>query len=322
MSDAISASTTAPSLVPSSILSMTGFASAQGAGAGFAWVWDLRSVNAKGLDLRLRVPDWITGLEPALRLALAPVAARGAVTLSLRVARDAAAGEGGQGKARLNMAALDQVMAALALIETRAHATGVSVAPASSADILVLRGVYDPADPETDGTTDAARLLPLVMADVPGLLAAFQAARAAEGAALRAVLDRQIATIAGLVAAASAAAAARAPEAARNLAAALARVTAQTDAVDPARLAQELALIAVKTDVTEELDRLRAHTDQARALLAAPGPVGKRLDFLMQEFNREANTLCSKAQSLDLTRIGLDLKTVIDQMREQVQNVE
>ncbi len=300
-------------MIRSKIRSMTGFATFRGAGMGFSWVWDLRSVNAKGLDLRLRVPDWVEGLEPALRAATARVASRGAVSLSLRLTRDA-----GGGALTLNAGLLEQVMTALAQIETRAHATGVSVAPASSAEILALRGVFDASEPEVDG----AALLPSLMADVPALLSAFDAARASEGAALAAVLTRQIDEIAALTDAATDAARARTTDAERALSAALGRVMAVTDAVDPARLAQELALIAVKTDVTEELDRLRAHIDQARGLIAGSDPVGRRLDFLMQEFNREANTLCSKAQSPGLTRIGLDLKTVIDQMREQVQNVE
>lgn len=295
------------------IRSMTGFATRRGAGGGFTWVWDLRSVNAKGLDLRLRVPDWIAGLEPALRAQLATGATRGALSLTLRLTREA-----GSGGASLNAALLDQVMAALARIEQRAQDLGVSVGPASSADILTLRGMFDAAEPEVDG----AAILPLLMADLPALLADFDASRAAEGAALAGILTRQIDSIAALTAAATDAAMARSAEAAQSLSAALGRVVAVTDAADPARLAQELALIAVKTDVTEELDRLTAHIAQARALIAGTDPVGRRLDFLMQEFNREANTLCSKSQSTQLTQIGLDLKTVIDQMREQVQNVE
>ena len=132
----------------------------------------------------------------------------------------------------------------------------------------------------------------------------------------------QLDQIASLTADAKAQAGARREEARASLAEALARVMDSIDSVDETRLTQELALIAVKNDVTEELDRLGAHVDAARLLLAEPGAVGRKFDFLMQEFMREANTLCSKAQSLALTRIGLDLKTVIDQMREQVQNVE
>jgi uncharacterized protein (TIGR00255 family) len=140
--------------------------------------------------------------------------------------------------------------------------------------------------------------------------------------ALARVIGDQIDRIASLTAEAATLAAARRDTAAASLRAALARLLEAADGLDEGRIAQELALLAVKTDVTEELDRLTAHVAAARALLAEAGPVGRKLDFLMQEFMREANTLCSKAQALDLTRIGLDLKTVMDQMREQVQNVE
>ena len=160
------------------------------------------------------------------------------------------------------------------------------------------------------------------MADLPGLLADFQAMRASEGAALQGVIAGQLDQIAGLVAQAATEAAARRDAQATALREAMARVLANAEGVDEARLAQELALLAVRNDVTEEIDRLTAHVAAARALLADGGQVGRKFDFLVQEFMREANTLCSKAQSLALTRIGLDLKTLIDQMREQVQNVE
>jgi uncharacterized protein (TIGR00255 family) len=150
----------------------------------------------------------------------------------------------------------------------------------------------------------------------------FAAMRQAEGGALRVVILGQIDTIATLTRDAQSETQARAEDQARTLRDSLARLLSETDVVDENRLTQELALLAVKTDVTEELDRLTAHVAAAKGQLADAAPVGRRLDFLMQEFMREANTLCSKAQSLRLTRIGLDLKTVIDQMREQVQNVE
>jgi uncharacterized protein (TIGR00255 family) len=160
------------------------------------------------------------------------------------------------------------------------------------------------------------------MADFETVLADFRKMRQAEGRALQGVIEGQLAQIAALVDQIAAATEARAADLASTLRANLARVLDNADGVDPQRVAQELALIAVKADVTEEVDRLRAHIDAARALLDAPEPVGRKLDFLMQEFNREANTLCSKSQHKALTRIGLDLKTVIDQMREQVQNIQ
>jgi uncharacterized protein (TIGR00255 family) len=203
-------------------------------------------------------------------------------------------------------------------VEAAALSAGVTLRPATAADVLTLRGVLDAQAQEIDTTPLRAALL----ADLPPLLTDFTAMRATEGAALATVIGAQIDRIAALTRDAQHEATLRSATQADSLRDNLARTLAATDAVDEGRLAQELALMAVKTDVTEELDRLHAHVDAARAHLADPAPMGRKLDFLMQEFMREANTLCSKAQSLALTRIGLDLKTVIDQMREQVQNVE
>lgn len=295
-------------------VSMTGFAAGKGQGAGASWIWDLRSVNGKGLDLRLRVPDWIDGLEPALRAELARALGRGNVSLSLRVTREAAESDA----LRINHLALRAVLGGLATVEAAAMGAGVTLRQPTAADVLGFRGVVEAGVADEDTTALRAAIL----ADLPALLADFAAMRAAEGAALAGVIGAQLDRIEALVAEALPAAETRRAAQAEALAAAVARVIAATDAADPARLAQELALLAVKTDITEELDRLRAHIAAARALLADAGPVGRKFDFLVQEFMREANTLCSKAQHLDLTRIGLDLKTVIDQMREQVQNVE
>ena len=296
------------------ITSMTGFAAGRGAGLGHSWVWDIRSVNGKGLDLRLRVPDWIDGLEPALRAGLQTAVSRGNVSLTLKLSRD------GQGTEPLgvNEAALRAVLQALARVEAGAAAAGVTLGRATAADVLGMRGVLDATVVEADtGPLRAA-----ILADLPGLLAAFGAMRQAEGAALQTVVTAQLDQIADLAARAVTEAAARRVAQGVTLREALARVMTAAEGVDETRLAQELAMIAVKTDVQEELDRLAAHVAAARALLVEDGPVGRKLDFLMQEFMREANTLCSKAQAMALTRIGLDLKTTIDQMREQVQNVE
>ncbi|MBL8563744.1 MAG: YicC family protein [Gemmobacter sp.] len=295
-------------------ISMTGFAAGRGQGAGAAWVWDMRSVNGKGLDLRLRVPDWIDGLELALRGEISRAMSRGNVSLTLRVTRDAPEAEA----LRLNPASLRAVLAALAQVEAVSMEVGVTLAQPSPADVLTFRGVVEAGAAEED----TAPLRAAILADLPGLLAEFTAMRAAEGAALQTVIAGQLDEIARLTEAAAVQTEARKASQLDSLREAMARLMAAQDQADPARLAQELALIAVKTDVTEELDRLRAHLAAARALLAETGSVGRKFDFLMQEFMREANTLCSKAQDIALTRIGLDLKTVIDQMREQVQNVE
>ena len=296
-------------------ISMTGFAARKGQGAGHGWAWDIRSVNGKGLDLRLRVPDWIDGLEIGLRGILTAALHRGNVSLSLKVTRDGV--EGGDGL-RVNPPALAQVLAALKQIEDAAMAAGVTLGQPTGADVLAVRGVLDAGSADFD----AGPLRAALLADFPGLLQDFNAMRAAEGLALHGVVAAQLDRIAALALDAVREAHARRDTAASTLRDSLARVLANAEGVDETRLAQELALIAVKNDVTEELDRLSAHVNAARALLTETGQVGRKFDFLMQEFMREANTLCSKSQSLALTRIGLDLKTVIDQMREQVQNVE
>jgi uncharacterized protein (TIGR00255 family) len=296
-------------------ISMTGFAARKGQALGYTWVWDIRSVNGKGLDLRLRLPDWIDGLELSVRAELQKALGRGNVSLTLKVAREGGADEAGL---RLNQAALMAVLQALRQVEDVAMGVGVTLGQPTAADVLGVRGVLD----SNTADEDTGPLRAALLADLPGLLADFAGMRAAEGAALKGVIATQLAEITRLTQAAKAEADARRAISASQLREALARVLDNADGVDEARLAQELAMIAVKTDVTEELDRLAAHVDAAAALLAEAGPVGRKFDFLMQEFMREANTLCSKAQALNLTRIGLDLKTVIDQMREQVQNVE
>jgi uncharacterized protein (TIGR00255 family) len=271
-------------------------------------------VNGKGLDLRLRLPDWIEGLEPAVRAELSRALSRGNVALTLKVARDA----GAAGALRVNPGALADALSALREVEAAAMAAGVTLRQASQAEVLGFRGVAEgPAEDEDTGPLRAA-----LMADLPALIADFAASRAAEGAALAGIVAAQADRIAALLGEGRAEAEARRPAAAEALRAALARVMEGAAEADPARIAQELALLAVKSDVTEELDRLTAHVAAARALLADTGPVGRKFEFLNQEFLREANTLCSKAQSAGLTRVGLDLKVVIDQMREQVANIE
>ncbi|XCC93425.1 YicC family protein [Salipiger sp. H15] len=292
---------------------MTGFASRSGETAGLRWGWELRGVNGKGLELRLRLPDWIEGLEPLVRGEVQKALARGNVQVSLRVQ-----GGGEEVAAELDEAVLARILAAMARIEGAAAGQGLVLAQSSAAQIVALRGVLS-------ANATPAEIPPLraeLMAAFSEALAEFCEMRRNEGTALAEILAAQLAEIEALVAQAGEAVEARRDEQADRLRTQIARVMDQSHGVDETRLAQELALIAVKSDVTEELDRLTAHIGAARELLGGEGAVGRRLDFLMQEFNREANTLCSKSGSAALTQIGLTLKTVIDQMREQVQNVE
>ncbi len=292
---------------------MTGFAALQSGIEAWSWAWDMRAVNARGLDIRLRMPDWIEGLEAQVRSAVAAAVKRGSVTVGLKLSRTTE----GFGE-HIDEAALARFLKQMATIDAAAAEAGLNLARATAADVLAARGVLVQPLPEDEAGPLAAALAD----DLPKLIAAFDAMRQSEGAAIARVLGAQLDRIAELTAQAADLAEARKEQTAQRLRDNLAKVMANAEGADPDRVAQELALIAVKSDVTEEIDRLHAHVSAARDLLAADDPVGRKLDFLMQEFNREANTLCSKAQSTDLTRVGLDLKATIDQMREQVQNVE
>ena len=294
--------------------SMTGFAEGRGEGAGHEWRWEIRSVNGRGLDLRLRLPDRIEGLEPAAREAVTGAASRGSVTLSLRLSQ--VPGAGAPTRA-IDPDALRDALAMLGEAERAARDADVALAPPDAAQVLSMPGVVREAREEPDAPALRAALL----ADLAALMASWDAMRLAEGARLAEAVSRRLDRIEALTKEAREAARGREGEQAEALRRAAARVLEEAS-VDEDRLAQELALIAVRSDVAEEIDRLGAHVEAARELLAAEGAVGRRLDFLAQEFAREANTLCAKAQSAALIRAGLDLKAAIDQMREQVQNVE
>ncbi|OED47710.1 YicC/YloC family endoribonuclease [Leisingera sp. S232] len=296
------------------IRSMTAFASAQGSSGQHSWSWDIRSVNAKGLDVRLRIPDWLEGLENTTRSALTKALARGNVSLALRITRT----EDSAGQVQVNASVLQSVVKALGEAQSVASQNRVEISPATAAELLSFKGVLE----QSAGDDDPGPLVALLGKELETLVAEFVQMREAEGAALATILNGQLEQVAALTVQAEERAEERKVKMAETLKANLSRVMENAEGADPDRVAQELALIAVKADVTEELDRLGAHVAAARDLLGKGGAVGRKLDFLMQEFNREANTLCSKAQHSGLTAVGLELKTVIDQMREQVQNIE
>ncbi|WP_370253294.1 YicC/YloC family endoribonuclease [Nioella sp.] len=292
---------------------MTGYAARDVASEGFQRSWELRSVNGRGLDMRLRLPDGLGRLDIALRERLKKALSRGSVTLSLRLTREA-----GTSGAEVDEPALLAVLGALSHVRRAAEAQGLPVADPDPVRILTLPGVMAGAGAQADLPADEA-----LLAEFDVLLADFLASRAEEGRALHETLQGQIGQMAPLIKEAATLADARREAAGTRLHEQMQKVLDNTEGADPDRLAQELALLAVKSDVTEEIDRLaNAHVPAAKALLEAEGPVGRRFDFLMQEFNREANTLCSKSGDATLTQVGLDLKVLIDQMREQVQNVE
>lgn len=274
----------------------------------------MRSVNAKGLDLRLRVPDWLEGLETHLRSTLSKSLARGNLSLGLRISR----GEQGSSTLSLNKPLLSSVLVALAEAEATAQAVGVDLSVTSAADLLAIRGVLE----QTVSDDDPAPIVAALKQEFETVLAEFVQMRENEGAALLQILHDQLTLVERLTEQAAAQAEARKPLVAAALKANLTKIMENVEGADPDRVALELAMLAVKSDVTEEIDRLGAHVTASRDLLKNGGAVGRKMDFLMQEFNREANTLCSKALNSDLTSIGLELKAVIDQMREQVQNIE
>lgn len=294
-----------------SLVSMTGFAEAPGAHGNLRWRWEAKSVNGRGLDLRLRMPPGFDSIEPAARLLAGERFRRGNVQATLTIEPQ----ESAKGL-RIDPVALS---AAVRIAREVAEETGL--APARVDGLLALKGVIVQDEAVA---LDAAERADRDTAIIGSLAYAFDAlarARATEGAKLAQVLSGHIRDIESLTAEAGQLAAVQ-PAALRDRLLAQLRDLTGTVPVSEERIAQEVALLAVKADVREELDRLTAHVQEARALIAAGDGVGRKLDFLAQEFNREANTLCSKSADIALTRTGLALKAVIDQFREQAQNVE
>jgi uncharacterized protein (TIGR00255 family) len=292
--------------------SMTGFAESTGSHEGLRWRWEVKSVNSRSLDLRLRIPPGYDGLEPPVRRLASERFLRGALQVSLSIETPAGAGA----------LAVDPVALASAIKIARELAAETGLAPARIDGLLALKGVIVaddgiPAlDPLARGSRDAALLESLGLA-----FDKLTKERAREGAKLAQLLKAQVEEIERLVADAAGLAATQPETLKARLKAQIADMLEQGSIAED-RLAQEVALLAVKADVREELDRLTAHVQDARALVAQGKGVGRKLDFLAQEFNREANTLCSKSADIALTRNGLALKAVIDQFREQAQNVE
>lgn len=293
------------------IASMTGFARGDGHDGALAWTWETKSVNGRGLEVRCRLPPGMDALELKARAAAAERFKRGTLALALQLSRPLE-----EPTFRVNREALEQLAGVLGELKA-----GVDIAPARLDGLLALKGVVAVAEPEQT-PEERERLGSLMLTTLCATLDALAAARSDEGARLAAVLERQLDELAALVEAAAACAAAQ-PEALKRRLSEQVKALREAEAVVPEeRFAQELAFLAARADVREELDRLRSHVTSARELLKAGGPVGRRFDFLCQEFQREANTLCAKSADVELTRHGLDLKVVIEQIREQVHNVE
>lgn len=289
---------------------MTGFARTDGSAAGMTWAWELRSVNGRGLDLKLRLPPGFDAMEPALREEAGRVLRRGNVTANLTMKRD--------DRARLTAdpAVLDDLLRTA--LELAARIPGAPVPRAEA--LLALPGVLRPAAAAEDGVT--APQSAAVREGYGQALAALAASRQSEGARLAALLGTQLDEVAALHAVAVAEAAGQPAMQRARMLESLAVLLQDQHSLPEERIAQEVALLASRSDVREELDRLASHIAAARALLQEAAGIGRKFDFLVQEFVREVNTLCSKSASVPLTATGLRLKAVIEQMREQVQNVE
>ncbi len=291
--------------------SMTGFARFDSAYNEHQWTWELRSVNGRGLEVRYRLPHGFDDLEIALRKKTGIVLSRGSVNINLALRQDA-----GGSRLQLNQEALSDVMA---MIE-QTQKSGVTMTSPSPEGILSIKGVIEARDNDF-GDDERKALVSALESSFETALSNLSAARSAEGQSLVGVLTGQLDTIGTL--------ANQARKQAQGITTQLReKILTQINdlasdvTISEERLAQEVAVMAVKADVCEELDRLDAHLEAAGELMMQEGPVGRKFDFLVQEFNREANTLCSKAADIDLKKTGLELKTVIDQMREQIQNVE
>ncbi len=291
--------------------SMTGFAGTEGSLEGYSWRWEIRSVNGKGLDIRLRLPSGLERLEQEIRKRVSSAVKRGSIYLSLAV-------EDQQQLSVpvINQSALDAVLSA---IEDIAGRTKTKKPTADG--ILALRGVLELVEAKLSPEHREHRKTAL-LASLDAAIDAFCQVRMQEGAALAKTLAQNVDTIENLTQKAE-------QNPSRSVEAINARIGEQigrimdaSSSLDEDRLYQEAAILATKADIKEEIDRLFAHIAAARQLLAGSGPVGRKLDFLAQEFNREANTLCSKSNASEITAIGLELKVIIDQFREQIQNLE
>jgi len=293
------------------LLSMTGYGRSHGGLPGVNFVVELKSVNGRGLDMRLRLAPGFDSLEPEIRRRIGKAVSRGSLTVSLNVDRE---GEGG--RVVVNHQALEAVLEGFQWLETRVDAQRPTLD-----GIMALKGVLEQHEMPLSADEEEA-LAGTILGAFDEAIAALVSARADEGGRIAAILSERIDEIAALTKAAE-----QHPGRSRDAIQArlrlqIAELTEASPTLSEERLAQEAMLLATKADIREELDRLGAHIAAARVLLTGGGPVGRKLDFLSQEFNREANTLCSKSNDVALTAIGLDLKAVIDQLREQIQNIE
>ncbi len=299
------------------LFSMTGFARVAGslsfgkAEADWRWVWEIKTVNSRSLDVKCRLPTQMEGLEPQLRTEIGAVITRGSCQVQLQLSRT-----GGTNRLVVNEVVLSEAYQAVNSVAKRLGADTVPIAA-----LLNIRGILD-FEERADNEAVIAALQKAIFVDLKPALTALVAVRQAEGLALATILSEKLERMALQLSLARHAPGRAAPAVKARLLATIQQITDVASQFDSERLYQEAILLAAKADICEELDRLDAHVEAARNLIAEGGPVGRRLDFLAQEFGREANTLCAKSNDISLTRTGLELKTLVEQFREQIQNVE
>lgn len=294
-----------------SLKSMTGFASGGATFGDYSWSFEVKSVNAKGLDIRSRVPSFLDGLDIEIKKIVSQSLKRGTVFVNLTIERD-----GADSDFTINTNLLDS------LIKTAsAYADRPGIAPASIDGLLNIKGVIDFS---SKGLEDDIKkqLIEALMKNLEAVVSQLVDARSSEGLRMNDILSSNMDEMLTLVTAAEKSAAVRIDAVRDRFQSNVERLMQDDSLVSKDRLEQEIAMLAVKADITEEIDRLKSHITEAREIMNSDEAVGRRLDFLSQEFNREANTLCSKSNDKDLTRIGLAMKILIDQFREQIQNIE
>ena len=290
------------------ISSMTGFARVEGHSGDVSWAWEARSVNGRSLDVRVRAPSFVDQAERKTREVLVKYFKRGTIQVALSVEQTESVS-----RPTINFDVLSGLISDLSKVELPEKAP---IEPARLDGLLQIRGVLQ------TGNSDNETIRTAPLRDIPALLDSLAKARVEEGIRLAAVLDEILTTILDLVNQAKSLALQQPERIANRYKEAITNLIGETANVPEERIIQEAATLAIKVDVTEELDRLTAHVAQAREMISSGGAIGRRLDFLCQEFNREANTLGSKSADLSLTRLAMDLKTAIDAFREQAQNVE
>jgi len=293
------------------VQSMTGFARVEGEEETVTWVWEAKSVNGRGLDVRSRVPQGYDRFDPKIRDALRATFARGSISITLTISQN-------QGSAGYHVN--EDMVRSLEMALPKLQKAFPNAAPISMDGLLAMRGLFDASDNSENANQEALDVI--LTEGLSTVVSGLIAERAQEGKTLQAILTERLDEMRELAAAAKSLEVTR-PETIRaRFEENIATFLGDRPGLSEERLAQEVALLASKADIREELDRLSAHIEKATKLLEGGGVTGRKLDFLAQEFNRETNTLCAKSGDVELTQIGLALKTSVDQFKEQVQNVE